>query len=104
EKKPATPSTSIRNSTSVGWLTAQADRLKRFIALSKDDPIAKNYKQPPLKNPSLRDAKRSRGLGRFWIVSVLLPEHLRSGGNSPRRRNFYSLSFRDGPKDQTRNL
>ncbi|AHY49054.1 hypothetical protein BJS_07238 [Bradyrhizobium japonicum SEMIA 5079] len=33
----------IRNRTSVGWLTAQAERLKRFIALSKDDPIAKNH-------------------------------------------------------------
>lgn len=35
EKKPAAARMIIRNSTSVGWLTAQAERLKRFIELSK---------------------------------------------------------------------
>src|SRR5439155_15728858 len=73
----------IRNRTSVGWLTAQAERLKRFIALSKDDPIAK--KRQPLCSTRRREAaKQSRGLGRFWIASPLQPQHLRLGRNSPR--------------------
>src|SRR5450755_1919912 len=32
EKKPAAPSATIRNRMSAGWLTAQPERLKRFIA------------------------------------------------------------------------
>src|SRR5262249_1306194 len=62
EKKPATPSTIIRNRTSVGWLTAQADRLKRFIARSAEMTQLPKTK---LVEPSFA---RWRGDPRGWAV------------------------------------
>src|SRR4051794_32182773 len=85
---------SIRNRISVGWLTAQAERLKRFIALSKDDPVAKT-RQPPCSTRHREAAKQSRGLGRFWIASPLQPSHLRDGRNSPHATELVNVCYND---------
>ena len=39
EKKPAAPSAIIRNRIRVGWLTAQPERLKRFMSPSNIYPL-----------------------------------------------------------------
>src|SRR5262245_29484599 len=62
EKKTETPSTIIRNRTSFGWLTAHAERLKRFIALSRDDPIA--LLKPDQSQNDSADTTRT-----FWLGS-----------------------------------
>src|SRR5476651_2018751 len=70
EKNPAAVSAMIRNRINAGWLTAQPDRLKRFIAASFID--AQDVVEFVIASEAKQSRKSNRGYAMDCFVAALL--------------------------------
>src|SRR5947209_6022618 len=105
------PSAAIRNITSAGWLTAQADRLKRFIATlqrfpsSFRDPRSANYDA----RSRIRESISPHVPAAPWIPGLRLTAHPGMTTELERQRRHHShllggIEFLHAERDDLRAL